>query len=249
MPTALSVEKNKSGRGCAIIFGLVFMSAGCAMCFFMIVRPLYLVSTSGDWVETPCTIVSSQVKRHSDSDGTTYSIDITYQYEIRQQNFTNDRYDFMGQFSSSGRQSKQDVVDQYPKGSKQVCFVDPDAPDSAVLSRDRPGSIWWGLMSVPFILFGGLIALFAGRKAPRRNLSEDSAISVSGMSRKSRTAMRLFEGEKVRGNEPVELKPTTGPMGKFLGALFVAMFWNGIVSVFVGVLFNEFQWFLSLIHI
>ena len=47
------------------------------------------------------------------------------------------------------------------------------------------------------------------------------------------------------------LKPAASPLGKFFGILCVALFWNGIVSVFLGVLFQSgksghFQWFLGL---
>jgi hypothetical protein len=47
------------------------------------------------------------------------------------------------------------------------------------------------------------------------------------------------------------LKPASSPLGKFLGMLCVALFWNGIVSVFLVLLFSggkggHFEWFLGL---
>ena len=43
----------------------------------------------------------------------------------------------------------------------------------------------------------------------------------------------------------VEIK-TTSPFKALLGAIAIAAFWNGIVSVFVFQLFAEFHWFLAL---
>jgi hypothetical protein len=50
---------------------------------------------------------------------------------------------------------------------------------------------------------------------------------------------------------PVQLKPQMGPVGKVFGTLFFALFWNGIVSVFVWQAWKGWQsghpdWFLTI---
>jgi hypothetical protein len=51
--------------------------------------------------------------------------------------------------------------------------------------------------------------------------------------------------------EPLVLEPQVSPIGKLLGALFFAVFWNGIVSVFVFQAWKSWEhgqpdWFLTL---
>jgi hypothetical protein len=53
---------------------------------------------------------------------------------------------------------------------------------------------------------------------------------------------------------PIELKPQASPVASFVGMIFVGLFWNGIVSVFLFQVWRGFQsgkpeWFLALFMI
>ncbi len=235
---ALSVKKDKASGGCVLVaFFTIFFIAGSVMLFFMTIRPLYRVSTSGDWVETPCTILSSKVGVHDGDDGSTYSIDIEYEYNVDGLTHQSDRYSFMSGFSSSGRESKREAVRQYPKGSQRVCFVDPDDPTSAVLNRSLTSSMWWGLFPIPFFAVGaGGLGYLTWRRIQG---PADIATQASETAHPTPT-----RHDDVVG--PVTLKPTMTPGCKFLTFLGFALFWNGIVSVFVVALISDFEWFLAL---
>ena len=55
----------------------------------------------------------------------------------------------------------QKIVSKYPPGETAICFVDPNAPDSAVLSRELSrGGIWvYSFGGGIFLLFGSLLLL------------------------------------------------------------------------------------------
>lgn len=67
--------------------------------FFLI--PVLKIDEAKEWPETSCVVISSQVMSHSDSDGTTYSVDISYSYEVGGREYKSNRYGFM-MGSSSG---------------------------------------------------------------------------------------------------------------------------------------------------
>lgn len=235
MAKALSVEKpNKLGTGCVVAFSLVFVVAGLVMLYFLTIRPLLGVATAGDWKETPCTILSSEVGVHR-GDGTTYSIDIEYEYVVDEKRYQSDRYSFWSEGSSSGRSGKAEVVRQYPKGAMRTCFVDPDDPESAVLNKSLTSSMWWGLFPLPFVGFGAFVLFHVVRgKKPKQPGSSTQPAEVSSFR------------DRNFADGPIDLKESTSPGCALIGITAACLFWNGIVSVFLFQLFDEFQWFLAL---
>ena len=235
MATSLSVSTARHSRsvGCGLtIFFLLFFTAGAVTFYFFAIRPLWGVAAAGSWLETPCKIISSEVGKHRGDDGPTYSIDIKYRYVVDNQQYTADRYDFMSGFNSSGRTSKQKVVDQYPVGKTSVCFVDPNNPEAAVLNRSFTWSMLWGLFPLPFLAvgIGGLIyTIRSSRNAKRQDRSSpllsaaNSAIINKGV---PDDACFIDSG-------PTELKAQSSPGVMFLVSLGAATFWNGIVSLFL----------------
>jgi len=129
----------KARRG-MVVFGAVFALIGGSLFFFWFLPAFTKSLVSSSWRETPCTVISSRVKSHSDDDGTTYSVDIFYRYAFEGREFRSNRYTIFG-VSSSGRAGKASVVALYPPGSKTVCFVNPNDPQEAVLKRGVDWSI------------------------------------------------------------------------------------------------------------
>jgi len=202
------------GRGCLHIGGgLVFLAVGLGAFFFMFVRPALSVYEARGWPETKCRVISSAVGSHDSDDGTTYSVDIVFEYQRHGVTLRSDSYDFSN-WSSSGYRGKKEIVDRYPAGSTTWCYVNPADPSRAVLDRSFRPVYLVGLFPLLFVGAGVLIlALYPGRrkKAQRSDLQE--------------------EVEDLGG--PVTLSPRFGPVAKLLGVILMAAFWNGLVSVFV----------------
>src|SRR4051794_27614107 len=225
MPTTPLSQRGSGApaRGCLVFFFLIFFLAGAAGSYFALWRPLSKLAASRSWTETQCDVLSSQVTEVSGSDGSTYKVDVRYSWTAGGSTRVGSRYDFMGG-SSSGREGKQRIVDRYPPGARVTCWVDPDDPDEAVLSRGLSPIYLIGLLPLLFlgIGLGGLVwTLRSGRGG-------------------SGAASPVAPGESpfgvplpVTGSGPAQLKPSATPLGMFLGLVFLALFWNGIVSVFV----------------
>jgi hypothetical protein len=153
------------------------------------------------------------VKSHSSDDGTTYSVEILYAYEVNGREFRANRYHFMGG-SSSGYDGKARIVAHYPPGAQSICYVNPEDANDAVLLRGFTPVMWVGLVPVVFLAIG--IAGMCGKIGPVA-----AARKID------------FVGKSARPGEAVVLQPSASPLAKFLGGLIFSLFWNGIVSVFV----------------
>jgi hypothetical protein len=237
-PLSKKARTGKAGRLVGQGLGAIFMLIGGALFVWIGVIPAYRTVRAEHWAETECTVVSSAVRSHSSDDGTTYSIDILYEYELAGRTWRSNRYDFVS-WSSSGYDSKRSVVDRYPAGSPCVCYVDPSDPASAVLSRGfRPAHLV-GLF--PLLFLGAGAAVFFGLRARRARASKPAGAVV-----------RQVEGANTTlPTGAVVLKPRYGPVLKLVLTVLFAAFWNGIVSVFVVIavkswLSGDPEWFLTI---
>ena len=157
-------------------------------------------------------------------DGTTYSVDVFYRYEVDGIRHASNRWRLMGG-SSSGRKGKQEVVNAHPPGTAITCYVDPDRPWRAIVRRELG---WWtlfGLFPLPFLAvgLGGLWATF------RRKQARDEV-------------ERVTSPEPLRTDRPGDFGSSRGKrVAALVGAVILAAFWNGIVSVFVWQAWKGFQ--------
>ncbi len=208
-----------NGRGCLILFGGVFLLVGLGVMAFGSAIPMYKVTRATQWVETPCTIVSSTVESHSSDDGTTYSIEIAYQYTFDGQSYSSDQYDFLD-MSSSGRSRKEAVVAKYPAGSERVCYVNPSSPDESVINRGLQWSYFFiGAFGSIFALVGGAIIWGSAR----------SGKSDRG---KLKSEWRAEDGP-VDNAAPVVMQPGGARIGAFVLITIFALIWNGIVGAVI----------------
>lgn len=217
--------------GCLVLFFGLFLAVGLALSYFILWRPWSQWVSARTWEETPCRIVSSQVTESSDSDGgSTYKVDITYTYVVEGGEIRGSNYDFMD-VSSSGYDGKAAVVARYPAGTEATCWVNPRNRTQSVLSRDFSLTYLIGLFPLIFVAAGGggvawaLSLGWRNRKLPRP-AGASTALSEPGTS--------PFGVEiPADAGQPRVLKPHLSPVGKLVALIFVALFWNGIVSIFV----------------
>ena len=233
----------------AAAFFAIFGIVGLAIFYPLGIRPISKTIAAKSWVTTPCHVIRAEVRSHDSDDGTTYSVHILYRYEFNGQRYKSDRYDFIGG-SSSGYRGKARLAAQYEAMPNRTCFVNPDNPSEAVLKRGLHAKLLLALFPLPFILVGvfGVYYTLRGkglnasrRKAwmPRtpRETYDDLAV------------LRQADAESETG--PVVLKPKHSPRVKLYGAIAIALFWNGIVSIFVvqaigGIRQGGANWFSAL---
>lgn len=225
---AVSVPSPARGRNMGAGFFLLFALFGAGFLIPLFVMPAWGIVRAQNWKAVPCTIISSQVRTHSDSDGSTYSIDILYRYVYEGKEYQSSRYKFMGG-SSSGRSGKQRIVDRYRPGTKATCYVNPDAPYEAVIDRGFTADMLFGLIPLVFVAVG-VGGFFGMRRAAKKAGTKGSVDWLPQV--KGEAAMTVTPGRAGQA-VPVILKPGSSPLAKLIGMICIALFWNGIVSVFV----------------
>ncbi|MCA9184317.1 MAG: DUF3592 domain-containing protein [Pirellulaceae bacterium] len=273
---SLSLQQEKqtgSCGGCAIVgFGLVFASAGGFFLWMMAIWPLAQIMMARSWEPTPCVITSSQVETHRGDDGDTYSVEIEFDYTYGGRQWHSDQYDFFVG-SSSGRRGKQAVVDRHKPGSEATCYVNPRDPQQAVLNRSPTSELLWGFFPMIFIAVGVgvlVVGTLSGRNrrlkhwrgTSQGDLQLSDTYSAGGFGGYVGTASAtnvdtgwqsqltpITEQQQTAG--PLTLKQSMGPWAKLLGGVFITLFWNGIVAVFVwqevqGFMRGRPEWFLTL---
>jgi hypothetical protein len=253
-PISTVTSPVKAARFLAVFFSIFFV-VGAAMSYGLFVRPIGNIVVARRWVETPCTIVSSQVQSHHGDGGTTYSVDLLYRYTVNGTEYKSSRYHFMGG-SSGGYRGKAAIVARFSPGSRAVCYVNPRDPNDAVLERGFTSDLWFGLIPLVFALVGGGGLVYSRRLARRERSADPAArwLPKGGRVASDPTgSISMIQGGGPDSG-PVILKPAAAPWLKFIGAIFIATFWNGIVSVFLFQVVKSWQrgrpeWFLTLFMI
>ncbi|HML73523.1 MAG TPA: DUF3592 domain-containing protein [Anaerohalosphaeraceae bacterium] len=251
---ALPEAKGKTGKSQwgLLLFGFVFFAAGSGFSYIFLIRPMLDIVRARTWIETPCTILSGQVLSHDSDDGTTYSIDILYEYVVDDKEYRSNRYDFMSG-SSSGYQGKREVVDKYLKLKNTICYVNPESPGDAVLNRDLTWKYAIGLFPLIFVAVGLAVMIGAVIGMKRRAAKE----SIGGW--KPQTAFTSshqsgYQQHYGQREDKIALKPQKHPIAMLLFPLLFCGFWNGLLSFFVYEVFSGFKtgrpdWCLTLFMI
>ena len=246
-PIAVRAKGNK-GKYIAAVFFLIFALAGAGMLYPLSILPIARTIDAKSWIETPCKVLDARVRSHKGDDSTTFSVYILYEYTFEGQTYKSDRYSFVGG-SSSGRKGKARVVANYRNAREPVCYVNPDSPHEAVLKRGFHVGLLLALVPLPFLLVGliGLYCVVRGKGFKSRDkkqwLPADSKQDGSALPE----VLSVASGSIV-------LKPKYSPFIKLLIALAFAAFWNGIISILVVSVVNDFrhhdpEWFKALFSV
>jgi hypothetical protein len=219
---------------------LIFFLAGAGF-MLIFIKPVYLMFAARSWPKVTATVLNSRVRSSSDSDGTTYAVDVLYQYRYDGKQYLSNRYSLMGG-TSSGRSGKAQVVASLPRGSTVSVYVNPASPSYALIDIGFSWVMLFALIPAVFVLVGGG-GLYV-RIAHRRG-------SDAGSSAISARPGRVPGGGRYHSTLPGASQPGTahfssgrGRRHKALALLGVALFWNGLVSIFVVLGIKEREWFM-----
>lgn len=235
-------NKSSAGKKAAglIVFGSIFAFAGAAMLYWMVIKPIASSQASEHWEHTSCEINYSQLDTHHGSDSTTYSPDIVYEYWADGVTRTSSKIDFSASGSTSDYGAEQAVVNSFPVGATVPCYFNPDNPNEAVLTTDW-GRGAWKWISIPFsltFLLAGLGVIWLGISARKETLHQGSA---------SEAKLGALAGLPTDPDKPmsssgfVVLEPGEQRAKTVRTAIFFALFWNAIVSIFVFSIFSDYS--------
>lgn len=147
------------------MFGLPFLLGGLAVAWFLYVPALSGWWAARGWEEVPCWIEKAEMKTSRGSKGdVTYHTTAAYRYQYRGRTYHSEAVDFMSGSDNIG-DFQQRVYEQLQPLAGQErpfrCYVNPAAPEHAVLYRD----LRWGLLlllsifPMIFPLVGGLVSI------------------------------------------------------------------------------------------
>jgi hypothetical protein len=225
---------SRSGRPAPILtagFFALFLLIGIGVAFPTVINPLTSLMAAKKWPAVPCTILNSRVVTHHSSKSDTYGADVLYRYTFKGKIYHSSRYS-PADISSSNFNAAKAIAARYRPGSTATCYINPANPQQAMLNRDWTwGNALIALVPLVFILVGAGGVFFSLRSAVRKRLgSTQSAVALSSGMIGDRTSMVPVDH---RAGGAMTLRPGAGPMKKLLLAIGVAIFWNGIVSVFL----------------
>ena len=221
------------GHRFMIGLGLVFAVVGGAVFTFLFAVPFVRTLASAGWEARPCTVARSTVRSWSTDDGTSYRADILYKYSAHGREWRSNRVTFFSALSS-GRGEARAIQDRYPAGSDHTAWVDPADPAQSVLEREFRPRYLLGLLPLLFLFAGAALMRFGWKQ-----------LHAGGEFEERRPEPATPDAT------PVTLEPQLSPVGKVAGTLFFALFWNGIVSIFVWQAWKGWQaghpdWFLTI---
>ncbi len=211
------------------VFGLVFCLIGVVVVWWFTIGPVVNVIRASDWPSTACTILSSQLEEHESDDGSTWSAEITFEYQVNQRRHSSDTWSFFG--INGSKASAQATVRRYPVGSDSRCYYNPHNPDQAVLSRQFQWSSLLGILFLLFPAFGVAAIYFAVRGGPTTSFRAGPGSSArSPVSAEGKFGPAGFASE---WDGPRRLKPEATPVTRLVGIGVFAVLWNGFVGVFL----------------
>ena len=217
--TSRAKGSGNPGRGCLAVFWLAFALVGGAIIWFISLRPMLKTADAKSWDAVPCTVIESRVDSSNSDDGTTYKALVNASY-VYQDATHQAPLDFSGSSYTGGYDGKAEIVARYPVGSQTTCYVNPEDPAEAVISREVAGTYFIGLIGLFFFLPGviGLVWMVRGGDRKSRVVAVKHDPNVP------------FGVDNPQGDAsgPVQLKPKATPLGQLGTVILGNLFWNGL---------------------
>ncbi|MCH2204522.1 MAG: DUF3592 domain-containing protein [Lentisphaerales bacterium] len=141
-----------------IAFSSVFVIIGIAVFIFGL-KQYSKAKASMDWPQAEGKVISSKVKAHRDSDGTTYGAEINYEYVVDKETITANKVKF-GEINTSDSSDASRYVNKYPKGKKVSVYYNTEDVYEAVLEPGVHTSTYFlPGFGLAFALFGGVFVM------------------------------------------------------------------------------------------
>lgn len=208
-----------------LFFAVFFISGAAVLGFF--VPSLLRGLAAKNWPHVPAVIVQTGVASHTThskhGSHTSYNVTVLFHYTYQGQRLTSSRYQLV-KSSSSSYADQQNIANALLKQKNTICYVNPADPDDAVLDLSFASAVAAaGLMSILFMGIGGSGVFWVVRQA------------------RSAHHAKILAHLSPAQTGPAELKPAMSANLKFAAILAPALFWNGIVSVFLCAIIPEWQ--------
>lgn len=161
------VVRKKVPMWLSVLFLVIFSGGGLGTICYSVLLPLWENRQTESWPAAPAEILHSRLlterRRSKNSTYTVYKPDIRYSYTFKGIVYESELYSVFSKDFSRGAAYTRHAVRSNPPGKKVTCYVNPDRPSQAVISRRVPREeIWFnGILASVFIVMGiGIFAAF-----------------------------------------------------------------------------------------
>jgi hypothetical protein len=213
-------------------------------------HPLRNAFGSLRWQATPCTIIRSEVVQRAGA----WQPDIRYRIVRDDQRITHTRIYFLDD-SPKSQAEAQALVDRYPTGTRQMCYVNPRT-GQAVLERGLKPRLLISLIPITLALIGGVGLLWRLLDTIRPRHRAPTAPTTLNQPPLVADKRRPDGPVVLAAGIPVTRRGRSG-VGALIAVLLFGAFWNFIISFLVREVLRQWKdgvpgchgWFLSLFAI
>ena len=160
-------ENNRAGSWYLTAVGLALCLIS-GVFLWLMTRSYLRAKEMTSWPQVPCLILRAEVeeRRIAENVAPDYRFAVLYRYHYQGKDYESDLWGLRGSMPRSERAASEELVKQFPQGSRQSCWVNPRQPDVALLKLDSRAagySLWF-----PALFFLGGIGMMVGawRKSP-----------------------------------------------------------------------------------
>ena len=161
----MSTPPARRSRVLPAVLGLILAALGMVFCIAMSRAFIGNLATRS-WPATPCLMTKSEVVEFQPVPGVkpSYRLDVEYFYEV-------DGVTHRGTMVRSRVRTTNDRAraaswrDQFPAGSKSICYPDPANPASAVLERESL-AVGYAMFFPALFVIGGAVMTLRALRSP-----------------------------------------------------------------------------------
>lgn len=168
----MTSDARRVGSCIGSVVGSIFAIVGFILVIFVAKPMIDKAERSESWPTVTGVVTHSELESHHDSDGTSYSADIHYEYRVKEEVFQGEVVWFGDNVQTNFRSSWQKVVNKYPVGQEVDVHYDPEHPEICVL---EPGVFWstrfFYLFGAVFFVVGSAILMgsaWVGRQKKKK---------------------------------------------------------------------------------
>lgn len=227
----MAQKESKKVSKVNLLIGLGLFIGGCIATWFLSIKPIAKTLDARDWPAVPCKIISAELEAHTDSDGTSYTFEIDYEYTYDGKTYKSDKYAFIVR-PKSGRKLALKIVNEYKQNQNPVCYVNPENPSEAVLKRGVHRGLLFAIFPLVLVSLGLLVIV--SQLAPPTPLPQIRKTEKDWLPKIKISA---------RSYHPLEKTPITLQGSRIVPLLIGVLVLNVVFNLIVlEVLFEVYQW-------
>ncbi|MGJ8655284.1 MAG: DUF3592 domain-containing protein [Akkermansiaceae bacterium] len=217
----------------ALFFAAIFGFGGILIFTTEFLTPFLESRQANDWIQIEAHVTKSKLKNN---DGA-LNINLKYNYQYQGKQYQGNRFELTKAGRNFSTKTYRKTAKSYPKGSKIPIWVNPHNPEQSVYKRNMVITNWIALpFSIPFLTVGTLALLYALLNPLAFKIQKQAWLEAAVIaSRNSAPELhKALSDENLNSHQHTKINFLKRHHSlTSLTYLFLILFANGIISVFV----------------